>query len=617
MAEQPVSAPHLPATVAAAPGDGEPSAHRDPFCRAALPPRELWPEMRYDALPELAYPARLNSAAELLDRRVAEGDGERIAIHYPGGRWTYRQLLATANRIAHALVDDLGVVPGNRVLLRGPNTPMLAASWFAVLKAGGVAVTTMPLLRVRELTFIADKAQIRLALTDARVAGDCEQAMRATAAGEPRTGARVVRFQGGGAGGGGGAAAEGGFPPGLRLGEASGPGAEDSAGLAQTAAGRQSASAALAPAAGDSLDQLARDKPVDFANCDTAASDVAFIAFTSGTTGQGKGTMHFHRDVLAASDCFPRHVLRPRREDIFCGSPPLAFTYGLGGLLLFPLRIGASTLLLEQATPPHLLQGIQDHRATVCFTAPTAYRAMCGMLASYDLSSLRQCISAGETLPLSTFESWQRATGIKIIDGIGSTELLHMFISSAGDVIRPGATGKVIPGYEAKVVDDAGRTVPPGTVGRLAVRGPTGCRYLDNIERQKLYVQDGWNFTGDSYIQDEDGYFWYQARTDDMIISAGHNISGPEVEAVLLEHPKVQECGVVGLPDPERGQIVTAFVVLTPEAHPDPDTAKELQDFVKAEIAPYKYPRRIEFRASLPRTDTGKLQRFRLREGAG
>jgi 2-aminobenzoate-CoA ligase len=558
-----------PAAGAAAPGEGAPSAHRDSFCREALPPRELWPEMAYNALPELAYPARLNCAAELLDRRVAEGDGERIAIHYPGGRWTYRRLLATANRIAHALVDDLGVVPGNRVLLRGPNTPLLAACWFAVLKAGGVAVTTMPLLRVRELTFIAGKARIQLALTDARVAGDCEQAMRSTAAGERRAGARVVRFLGSGAD--------------------AAPGAD--------------------------LEQLARDKPDEFPNCDTAATDVAFIAFTSGTTGQGKGTMHFHRDVLAASDCFPRHVLRPRRDDVFCGSPPLAFTYGLGGLLLFPLRIGASTLLLEQATPPHLLQGIQDHRATVCFTAPTAYRAMCGMLDRYDVSSLRQCVSAGETLPLATFEAWQRATGIKIVDGIGSTELLHMFISSAGDDIRPGATGKVVPGYEAKVMDEAGRPVPPGTIGRLAVRGPTGCRYLDNVERQKVYVQDGWNFTGDSYLQDEDGYFWYQARTDDMIISAGNNISGPEVEAVLLEHPKVQECGVVGLPDAERGQAVTAFVVLAPGAEAGPATAKELQEFVKAEIAPYKYPRRIEFCDSLPRTETGKLQRYKLREG--
>ncbi len=339
------------------------------------------------------------------------------------------------------------------------------------------------------------------------------------------------------------------------------------------------------------------------------------IAFTSGTTGQGKGTMHFHRDVLAASDCFPRYVLRPDRDAIFCGTPPLAFTYGLGGLLLFPLRIGAATLLLEQATPPHLLQAIQDHRVTVCFTAPTAYRAMCGMLGSYDVSSLRQCVSAGETLPLGTFEAWRRATGLEIIDGIGSTELLHMFISSGGDEIRPGATGRVVPGYEAKVVDDIGRTVPPGTIGRLAVRGPTGCRYLDNIERQRVYVQDGWNFTGDSYKQDEDGYFWYQARTDDMIISAGHNISGPEVEAVLLEHPKVAECGVVGLPDAERGQLVTAFVVLAPGAEPDAATARQLQDFVKAEIAPYKYPRRIEFLERLPRTATGKLQRFRLREG--
>jgi 2-aminobenzoate-CoA ligase len=554
-----------------APGEGEPSAHRDPFCREALPPRELWPEMRYDTLPELAYPPRLNCAVELLDRRVAEGDGERVAIHYPGGRWTYRQLLAAANRIAHVLVEDLGVVPGERVLLRGANTPTLAACWFAVLKAGAVAVATMPLLRVRELTFIADKARIRLALTDARVAGDCEQAMRATAAGAPRTGARVVRFLAG-----------------------TGEGA---------AAGTQ-----------PTLEQLARDKPEDFPACDTAASDVAFIAFTSGTTGQGKGTMHFHRDVLAAADCFPRYVLRPRRDDIFCGSPPLAFTYGLGGLLLFPLRIGASTLLLEQATPPHLLQGIQDHRATICFTAPTAYRAMCGMLDRYDVSSLRECVSAGETLPLPTFEAWRRATGIKIVDGIGSTEMLHMFISSGGDDIRPGATGRVVPGYQAKVVDGAGQPVPPGTIGRLAVRGPTGCRYLDNLERQRAYVQHGWNFTGDSYVQDEDGYFWYQARTDDLIISAGNNIAGPEVEAVLLEHPKVQECGVVGLPDEERGQVVTAFIVLAPGAEPGPDTIKELQEFVKAEIAPYKYPRRIEFLDALPRTETGKLQRFRLRE---
>ncbi len=575
-ADRPPAAPAPAGPPATAPGDGEASAHRDPFCRGALPPRELWPQMRYDTLPDLAYPPRLNCAAELLDRRDAAGgndDGERIAIHYPGGSWTYRRLLATVNRVAHALVEDLGVEPGNRVLLRGPNTPMLAACWLAVVKAGGVAVTTMPLLRVRELTFIADKARIRLALTDARFAADCEQAMAATAAGAPRPGARVVSFR--------------------AAGEATGD-AEDIEGTA--------------------LEPLARDKPADFAACDTAASDVAFLAFTSGTTGQAKGTMHFHRDVLAAADCFPRHVLRPRRDDVFCGSPSLAFTYGLGGLLLFPLRADAATLLLEQSTPQHLLQGIQDHRATICFTAPTGYRAMIGMIDRFDLSSLRQCVSAGETLPLATFEAWRRATGIAIVDGIGSTELLHMFISSAGDDIRPGATGRVIPGYEARVVDAAGRRVPPGTVGRLAVRGPTGCRYLDNADRQRVYVQDGWNFTGDSYVEDRDGYFWYQARTDDMIISAGHNISGPEVEAVLLEHPKVQECGVVGVPDAERNQVVTAFVVLAAGVAADPGTARELQDFVKAEIAPYKYPRRIEFRDSLPRTETGKLQRYRLRE---
>jgi acyl-coenzyme A synthetase/AMP-(fatty) acid ligase len=642
----------------------EASAHLDPFCREALPPHDLWPRMTFDR-PELAYPPRLNAAAYLLDHHVAAGHGDRIALHYPGGTWTYRRLQATANRIAHALIDDLGIVPGNRVLLRGANTPMLVACWFAVLKAGAVAVTTMPLLRVRELSYIVTKARITLALTDLRVASDCEQAVlqashaasaqdeappgnpsrrkaadgatpmrdatdraQSMRAGTPaRQRPRVICFH---------PDAEDPADDADSAGDTESPADSESAAGANCADSESAGDANSAPAAGlagalpradrppetagaATLWELARRKPATFANCDTAGDDTAIIAFTSGTTGQGKGTLHFHRDLLAATDCFPRHVLRPRADDIFCGSPPLAFTYGLGGLLLFPLRIGASTLLLEQATPPHLLAGIQEHRATVCFTAPTAYRALCGLLGPYDISSLRACVSAGETLPVATFEAWRRATGIRIIDGIGSTELLHMFISSAGDDIRPGATGRVIPGYEARVVDAAGQPVPPGILGRLAVRGPTGCRYLDNLERQLVYVQDGWNFTGDSYIEDEDGYFWYQARTDDMIISAGHNISGVEVESVLLEHPKVRECGVVGTPHPERGQIVTAFIVLEPSAPPEPNPdlaglTKELQDFVKREIAPYKYPRRIEFVAALPRTETGKLQRFRLRE---
>jgi 2-aminobenzoate-CoA ligase len=533
-----------------------PTAHVDTFCRDALPPPELMPDMRYDSLPELAYPDRLNAAAELLDQRIAAGDGDRTVFHVDGGHWTYRQLFETANRIAHVLVEDLGVVPGNRVLLRGPNNPMMAACWFAVLKAGGVAVATMPLLRVRELTFIADKAKIRLALTDARVAAECEQAMTVA-------GGRSVLFN--------------------------------------------------SPEP-DALEALMDGKPTTFDNCDTAANDTAMIAFTSGTTGQGKGTMHFHRDILAACDCFPAYVLKADADDIFCGSPPLAFTFGLGGILLFPLRIGASTLLLEQASPPHLLRGIAEHRATVVFTAPTAYRAMTELVKTVDISSLRKCVSAGETLPKATFEKWKEATGLEIIDGIGSTEMLHMFISSSGAEIRPGATGKVVPGYEARVIDDAGNEVPPGTLGHLAVRGPTGCRYLDNLERQRVYVQNGWNLPGDSYIQDAEGYFWYQARTDDMIISGGHNISGPEIEAVLLDHPAVAECGVVGAPDEIRGNIVKAYVVLRADFTPGPELVKELQDFVKAEIAPYKYPRAVEFLDSLPRTATGKLQRFRLRE---
>ncbi|MEW5930525.1 MAG: AMP-binding protein [Gemmatimonadota bacterium] len=539
-----------------------PSAHVDTFARDHLPPPELWPVLDYSGLPELAYPPRLNCAAELLDHMVESGHGDRTAILAPGARWTYRELLETANRVAGVLRDDLGLVPGNRVLLRGPNNPMLAACWLAVLKAGGICVATMPLLRQRELAYVAQRARARFALTDARLAEELEAAAASTPVLE-----RVVRF-----------------------------GAPDEAG---------------------SLEGLMRGRPAAFSNVDTAADDVALIAFTSGTTGQPKGAMHTHRDVLAASDCFPGHVLRPTPDDVFCGSPPLAFTFGLGGLLLFPLRTGAATLLLEQPTPPNLLAGIQEHRATVCFTAPIAYRAMAEQAGNYDLSSLRKCVSAGEALPLPTWEAFREATGISIIDGIGSTEMLHIFIASPVEEIRPGSTGRAVPGYRARVVDPEGRPVPPGALGRLAVQGPTGCRYLDDPERQRVYVQDGWNLTGDTYVMDEDGYFWYQARNDDMIISAGYNIAGPEVEAALLDHPAVAECGVVGAPDPERGQVVKAFVVLREGHAPGPEMAKELQDFVKREIAPYKYPRQVEFVDALPRTQTGKLQRFRLREQEG
>ena len=541
------------------------SAPRDTFCDDHMPPLELLPITDWTGVPELTYPDRINCAAELLLSMVEAGNGDRVALHYPGGSWTYQHLLETANRIAHVLVDDLGVKPGNRVLLRGPNNPMMAACWFAILKAGGVVVCTMPLLRERELRYLADKAEISLALTDTRYGEECEAAFYTHADGSSRPGARVVHFN---------------------------------------------------SDAHYSLEPMMRAKSTSFTDYDSAATDIAIIAFTSGTTGEGKGTMHSHRDLLAITDCFPRYILKPSADDIFCGSPPLAFTYALGGLLLFPLRFGASSLLLEQATPPHLLKAIEEFQPTICFTAPTAYRAMCGMLAGHDISSLKKCVSAGETLPLAVYEEWKKVTGLKIIDGIGATEMLHIFISAAGDDIRPGATGKVVPGYTAKIVDDEGNDLPRGSIGRLAVRGPTGCRYLDNIEQQKKYVENGWNLTGDSYKLDEDGYFWYQARTDDMIISGGYNIAGPEVENVLIEHPSVLECAVVGEPDEERGHLVKAYIVLRPSSQASPALVKELQDFVKARIAPYKYPRAIEFTDALPRTTTGKLQRYRLREGS-
>lgn len=540
--------------------DFEPSAHIDTFPRDHLPPQAQWPQMAWDTLPELrAYPRRLNCARELLDKQAAI-HGNRPVIHYNDETWTYSKLLETANRIAHVLVDELGVQPGNRVLLRAPNNPMYVACWFAVMKVGAVAVATMPLYRWRELTYMADKAEIRVALCDIRLRDEMETALK-----ESRHLERCLYF------------------------------GSDAAG---------------------SLDAAMAKKPAHFETVDTAWDDVCLIAFTSGTTGPAKGCMHFHRDVMAICDTFGRYVLKPDKDDIFTGSPPIAFTFGLGALVTFPMHVGASTLLVEQYNPQKMLELIQAKKVSVLFTAPTAYRAMTDKVKDYDISSLRKCVSAGETLPLPTWQGWHDATGLKIIDGLGSTEMLHIFIAAEGDGIRPGATGKAIPGFEAHVVDEQGKPVPPGVTGRLAVRGPTGCRYLDNPERQAAYVQDGWNFTGDAYQCDEDGYFHYQARTDDMIVSAGYNISGPEVEAVLMLHPLVQECAVVGAPCPERGQIVKAFVVLRDKAKAGPETARLLQDFVKAEIAPYKYPRAVAFLDALPRTQTGKVQRFVLRQQA-
>ncbi|MBI1243658.1 MAG: AMP-binding protein [Alphaproteobacteria bacterium] len=536
-----------------------PSAHIDGFARAHLPVSADWPEMFF-ALPELYYPQRMNAGVELLDAAVARGWGSRPCIHFGGKTWSYSDLLDRANRIARVLVEEYGLVPGNRVLLRAANNPMMVACWFAVLKAGGIAVATMPLLRAKELGYILTKAQVGLALCDARLADEMEKAKVAAPACKD-----ILYFNGD---------------------------------------------------ASDGLERRMAAKSALFDNCKTSADDVALIAFTSGTTGPAKGTMHFHRDIMAICDAFPRYVLKPEASDIFTGSPPLAFTFGLGGLVTFPMRFGASTLLAERATPDALPQIISDGKATIVFTAPTAYRAMTDNAPAGAFASLRKGVSAGEHLPKPVFEGWERHTGIRLIDGLGATEMLHIFVAAAPEDMIAGATGRAIPGYAACILDEDGHPAPVGEVGRLAVRGPTGCRYLDDVERQRRYVQNGWNLTGDAYRMDERGYFWYQARTDDMIVTAGYNVSGPEVEAVLLEHPKVRECAVIGAPDAERGTIVKAYVVLREVRHADPATVKELQDFVKATIAPYKYPRSIEFVEALPRTETGKVQRFKLREAA-
>ncbi len=531
-----------------------PSAHVDTFCRDHLPPPEQWPEFRFD-LPELNYPERLNCAAELLDVTASRVGYGRPCLHSLTETWDYGKTVRLTNQLAQVLTEDFGLQPGNRVLLRGPNSPWLAAAWLAAVKAGGVVVTTMALLRPREIATIVGLTQPSLALCDHRFAADL-------AAGAP--GLATVHY-----------------------------GGDGPAELAARCAAKDGT----------------------FTPVGVAADDVAMLASTSGTTGQPKVAMHFHRDVLATADTFSRYLIRPRPDDVFTGTPPLGFTYGLGGLLIFPLRAGASTLLIERATPAELADAIAAHGVTVLSTAPTAYRAMLAAGKAAACKNLQRCVSAGEHLPRSVWEEFREATGLAIIDGIGSTEMLHIFVAAADRDIRSGSTGKSVPGYRATILDSSGYEAPDGEPGRLAVQGPTGCRYLAD-ERQKTYVQHGWNITGDTYVRDADGYYWFQARSDDMIISAGYNIAGPEVEEALLGHPDVLEVAVVGAPDPGRGTVVQAFVVLREGATADPAKVAELQEFTKASIAPYKYPRVIEFVSELPKTISGKTQRFRLRQMA-
>ncbi|MGN6268593.1 MAG: AMP-binding protein [Sphingomonas sp.] len=534
-----------------------PSGHVDSFARDNLPPADQWPDLLLDGFD---YPERLNAGVELCDALVERGFGDRTALIGNGRLRTYKELADWSNRIAHALVEDYGVQPGNRVLIRSPNNPAMVACWLAATKAGAVVVNTMPMLRAGELAKIVDKAEIGLALCDTRILDEMVACAK-----DSRFLKKVIGFDG-----------------------TANHDAE--------------------------LDRVALGKPVRFEAAQTGRDDVALLGFTSGTTGSPKATMHFHRDLLVIADGYAKEVLGVTPDDVFVGSPPLAFTFGLGGLAIFPLRFGAAAALLEQASPANMVELIEEHRATISFTAPTAYRAMlAAMDEGADLSSLRLAVSAGETLPAPVYEEWTRKTGKPILDGIGSTEMLHIFVTNRPDDRAPACTGRAVGGYEARIVGEDMAELPQGEIGALAVRGPTGCRYLAD-DRQRNYVRDGWNLTGDSFWQDADGRFHFAARSDDMIVSSGYNIAGPEVEAALLAHPHVAECAVIGAPDDARGQVVEAHVVLAPGCEADALMAKRLQDHVKATIAPYKYPRSIRFVAALPKTASGKIQRFRLRE---
>lgn len=529
----------------------------DNFAHDHLPPLHLQADYLFLDQPQFHHPHELNCAARLLDAHISNGRGDNIAIRTFEQTWTFRDLYEKANQIAHVLVEDLGMVSGNRVLIRSANNPMMVACWFGVIKAGGIVVATMPLLREKELTTFIDCAEISLALCDYRL----EEELAAVESGFLK---HYITFDG--------------------LGN----------GISK-------------------LEVLMHNKPKTFANFDSRADSVCLIGFTSGTTGLPKMTAHFHRDVLAICEAFPSYALQPKPDDIFTGSPPLGFTFGLGGLVLFPFYYGASTFLIEKPSPDLLLKAIEEFKITICFTAPTAWRAITTHVGDFDISSLRKCVSAGETLPAKVWQDWYDATGLEIIDGIGSTEMLHIFISNNDDYMKKGTTGKPVTGYEAKVVDEEGNEVGINVPGRLAVRGITGCKYLNREDKQLEYVQDGWNITGDIYRKDEDGYFCFVARGDDMIISSGYNIGAVEVESVLLLHEEIVECAVVGLPDDERGMVVCAHVVLRDVALGTDDFARELQDWFKENAAPYKYPRVVRFMESLPKTETGKIQRFKLK----
>ncbi|BCY29113.1 AMP-binding protein [Flavobacterium okayamense] len=526
--------------------------YNDKFTYNHLPAADLQSDYQFLDLPQFQHSEQLNCAHRLLDFQIENENGDTVCIQTFDEKWTYKQLHDKANQIAHYLIDDLGLQSGNRVLLRSANNLMMVACWYAIIKAGGVVVATMPLLRAKELKTVIDCAEISHAICDI----DLAEEMELTHSDFLK---KVAYFD------------------------------------------------------TEEWNSKVNSKPTTFENYNSNAEDIAIIGFTSGTTGIPKMTAHYHKDILNICEAFPVHSLQPTKDDVFTGSPPLGFTFGLGGLVLFPMYFGASTFLIEKPSPDLLLKAIQDYKITICFTAPTAWRVLTTKLNEYDISSLRKCVSAGETLPLKVWEDWYNATGLKIIDGIGSTEILHIFISSNEENMKPGATGKAILGYEAKLIDENGNDTPIGEPGRLAVRGITGCKYLNRIEKQKEYVQNGWNITGDVFRQDDDGYFWFVARGDDMIISSGYNIAAIEVESVLLTHEDILECAVVGLPDEERGMLVCANIVLKEQQKASDDFAKEIQQWFKETAAPYKYPRVINFITHLPKTETGKIQRFKLK----
>ncbi len=531
------------------------------------PPRELWPRFGLDFPEAREWPAKLNIAEVLVDDNLKRGD--KPAILYEDRQIKYRELQLMINKFGNAL-KVLDVKPYDRVMLRLPNIPEFIVSSLAVQKLGAVSVPTFTLLKAKELSYIASDCEAKVLITTPSLLEDVEKAK-----GELKTIRHIV--------------------------------------LADAKPSEVEAPYIAFDYLMDDFKEATGLEPVR-----VDQDEVTLLLYTSGTTGPPKGCIHTHRHYLAVADCYAKNVLQAREDDVWGGPPTMAFAYGHTGLICNPLRHGATTSLVGSGRfePASMFQLIEKHGISVFYGVPTAYRTMVALKherGKYDFSSLRVCVTAGEPCPPSLYYTIKEFFGCEVLEHMGCTELFNGFISTRFGQVKPGSMGLAVPGYDVRILGDDGNEVKTGEVGHLAVAGPIGIRYWKLPEKQAESVRNGWNHTGDMAYKDEEGFFWFASRSDDIIKTAAYRVSPHEVEEALIKHGAVAEAGVIGVPDLERGQIIKAFIVLKPDHKPSSRLEEELRVFVKDQIAPYKAPKEVEFVKELPKTETGKIRRAELK----